>query len=227
MRCGAKVDPVVDAAPIRTWDAWMGKKLAGEAPPDQPPLRISLPEPPTSRDAPPRDTSAAAAALADGVGLAAPQRVLPRRRLVSTIRFEDGSSCDCRLACGEGKPAGGCCDDWAHFCKQPAEIAELSLPACPAPTEVPLASAPPRADAPAVSLTFLNHARYPVKLLYVDADGRAVEVGRVETGHALTFTSAATHAWRVTSFKGAPRLATRCILLLGVQTHVARAQVSR
>jgi hypothetical protein len=136
----------------------------------------------------------------DGGG-AAPRRQRARGRLVRSVVFEDGSRCECVPLCEQ---AGTCCDDWKELCEtDPADAPgeDAASPPCPVPAEPPLASG--RRDGTPVTLSFLNHARFPVKLFHAAEDGQQTEMGTLPAhGHALTFETRDTHGWAAKSFSG-------------------------
>jgi hypothetical protein len=136
----------------------------------------------------------------DGGG-AAPRRQRARGRLVRSVVFEDGSRCECVPLCEQ---AGTCCDDWKELCETDPTDApgeDAASPPCPVPAEPPLASG--RRDGTPVTLSFLNHARFPVKLFHAAEDGQQTEMGTLPAhGHALTFETRDTHGWAAKSFSG-------------------------
>jgi hypothetical protein len=136
-----------------------------------------------------------------GGGGAAPRRQRARGRLVRSVVFEDGSRCECVPLCEQ---AGTCCDDWKELCEtDPADAPgeDAASPPCPVPAEPPLASG--RRDGTPVTLSFLNHARFPVKLFHAAEDGQQTEMGTLPAhGHALTFETRDTHGWAAKSFSG-------------------------
>mmetsp|Transcript_12558 Transcript_12558/g.28652 ORF Transcript_12558/g.28652 Transcript_12558/m.28652 type:complete len:212 (+) Transcript_12558:680-1315(+) len=174
----------------------MGLKLKGEHPSDQEPLggvknateRRSLERP---RDQSPQHSRA----------LVLPRRVLPARRRVQQIMFEDGSRCDCSSACSH---VGTCCDDWDELCKVHfGPRTDAAIP-CPVPSEPPIASS--SGDGSPIRLTFLSHASYPLKLYLLGTTSPALEEIDMGTlfaeGQSLTFDSSDNHAWVVRSFGG-------------------------
>eukprot|EP00967_Tisochrysis_lutea_P038167 scaffold45757_cov22-Tisochrysis_lutea.AAC.1 len=75
------------------------------------------------------------------------------------------------------------------------------LPRCPPAASPPLASL--ATEGRPVRLTFINLARYPLRLVFLGADGEAVDAGAIEPhGAARTFDSADTHAWAARTFRG-------------------------
>tara|TARA_B100000513_G_scaffold194115_1_gene122431 strand:+ start:56 stop:994 length:939 start_codon:yes stop_codon:yes gene_type:complete len=186
-----KVDPTVDPMTVRLYDAWMGRKLKGEHPDDQPPLGGA----PNASAAAPTDDREHANLGAREVAL--PERVLPRDRVVRRVLFEDGSSCDCSTLCHQ---SASCCTDWSELCAEAHD--EPASPPCPAPAASALASA--AGEERPIHLTFLNLARYPVQLFFVRPDDavHAFVATLNGGGDAQTFASADTHAWAAKSFSG-------------------------
>mmetsp|Transcript_21291 Transcript_21291/g.48942 ORF Transcript_21291/g.48942 Transcript_21291/m.48942 type:complete len:305 (-) Transcript_21291:241-1155(-) len=187
-----KFDPGVDPNAVRLWDDWMGRKLKGEADPEQAPLGGRPPRPPVAAEGGAADGDTGGSD--DLVPVLSPRRP----RLVRSIVFADGSSCDCGLLCHHND---NCCTDWLDLCPDHAAKEASSRP-CPEPAVPPLASSLPIGRP--LTLTFVNHARYPVRLYYErPTRGEGVEVGVVEGGGGtLTFESAETHAWVARSFSG-------------------------
>ena len=65
------------------------------------------------------------------------------------------------------------------------QAAEGASPPCPVPGEPPLASAP--RNGTAMTISFLNHARYPLKLYFAREGGELAEMGTLlSNGQALT-----------------------------------------
>ena len=223
-----KVDPTVDSTAVSLWDEWMAKKLRGERPDDQEILggqarrtaagRLGVANgDPLERTAAPYGAAGAAAdgTRDDTTDGASDVPVAPRiarapLRRVSRVTFEDGSTCDCAPDCDDG---GTCCDDWPELCEQGKADEGRSggaggppLPACPSPAHPPLASAT-RRGAP-IRLTFLSHARYPLRLVYVPPPGgREVDMGVLRPrGAPLTVDARDSHAWSVRSWGGVSML---------------------
>ena len=143
----------------------------------------------------------------EGVAMPLPQRQQARPRQVRSVVFDDGSRCECGPLCEQ---AGSCCDDWAELCEASAPLtaggadgaeAWATSPPCPVPAEPPLASAA-REGAP-ISLSFLNHAPFPVRLYFAHRGGQQTEMATLPSnGQALTFDTQDAHAWAAKSFSG-------------------------
>ena len=225
-----KVDPTVDARAVSLWDEWMAKKLKGARPDDQAVLGGRSREEHGDELSLERRPILAGGGSAGGSGgggggdgaseLWTPQLVVKRPRRVDRIVFEDGSACDCSAQC---EMAGTCCDDWPELCQQGRRLGgeggeggaggdewmdadEESVPTCPPPSHPPLESE--RRNGSRIRLTFLNHARHPVKLFHLPASGgREVEMGELRAnGPPLTFTARDSHAWAARSWGGATML---------------------
>ena len=197
-----KVDPTVDAAAVTIWDDWIAKKLNGVRRADQETLGGT---PRSGRAGDSLERSAVRGA--DSGGGPALARAPTRR--VHRIVFEDGSSCDCSPSCAA---AGICCEDWMELCDQgrPADGAadggdgEMPLASCPTPAHPPLESTSTDGGR-RIRLTFLNHARYPVRIFYryTKGNGEEKEMGTLRgRGLALTFETRTAHAWVVKTWSG-------------------------
>ena len=225
-----KVDPTVDTKAVSLWDEWMARKLKGSRPDEQAVLGGRSREehgPDQSlerRPARPAGATTASEALAGGGRAYAhagasdpldlPRRVPRRTRPVDHITFEDGSTCDCSPLC-EG--LGTCCEDWPDLCEQgrrhidgSADGDEPPLPPCPAPATQPRLESSPAAGSQPIRLTFVNHARHPVKIFHVPAGGaaaRELEMGSLRAhGPPLTFDTRDSHAWVARSWSGVTML---------------------
>ena len=209
-----KVDPTVDAKAVTMWDEWMAKKLRGERPDDQAVLgghqRRTGENADDSLERQAAAAAAAAAASAAGSEATdAPRLHRPPLRRVSRVKFEDGSECECTPDC---EARNMCCWDWGELCEQGRSPATpsggiyssvLTGRACPAPTNPPLTSAVRRGTP--IRLTFLNHARYPLKVIYLpsDANSRETEMGYLRAnGATLTLETRDSHAYAVRSWSG-------------------------
>ena len=195
-----KFDPGHDPVLTLKWDAWMARKLAGEAAPGQSAIAEGL----VARDPQLLELRPSDAVLAH---LHVPLETVPvsrtRRRRVSALHFDDGSSCSCAAGC-----AGDvCCKDLADgrgaMCHPPTgdpswDEQEAALPGCPAPTEG-LASA---SGGSPVRLIFSNRARYPVKLSFMDHAGGERAWKTLEVDQHAEFDALTTHAWRARNFNG-------------------------
>ena len=227
-----KFDPTIDAQAIRMWDDWMGLKLKGRHPEDQETLggtpRAEQSRAPLERAAGRVVEGGRGRTGAYLGGTPVPTRVRPQLRRVERVVFEDGSSCECAAAC---EANGTCCDDWAELCAQGRAPAggesanaggasasaggdgagsvgsvdgEPPLPPCPAPTHPPLSSAA-RDTGRSIRLSFLNHARHPVKLYYRGPPPTATEheMGSLSAyGPPLTFDATDSQAWVVRAWNG-------------------------
>ena len=91
-----KAVPAADATVYPIYDAWIRRKLAGDADPRQPPIAAPLLRiDPELYGLGAKRRSAAGEALED---LPPPRRVVARRRVTSLV-FADGSTCSCALDC--------------------------------------------------------------------------------------------------------------------------------
>ena len=234
-----KVDPTVDADTVRLWDEWMAKKLRGAAPGDQdvlggmpaPAARIRAEDTlerlsgSSSGETDFEDASATPLPPLGAVmagDAAVPRAYRPPLRSVARILFEDGSSCECSPAC---EATASCCDDWPEVCQMgrgtggaddtdddiegedtSGEDTGSSLPPCP----VPIHPASSPGNGTRIRLSFVNHARYPVRLYHqtVGSTGGAMgatgrEVGALQPrGPPLTFDTVDVHAWTVKTWAG-------------------------
>jgi len=183
-----KFDPGVDSEPVRLWDEWMAKKLKGE--PDE------LQEPLGGR---PKAAARDASSGTHGPPEAIPTRAQQPARVVRSIVFDDGSSCDCGVLCYQND---NCCTDWVELCPNHTAAGDLPPPPCPLPSDPPLRSAASPGEA--VKLTFVNFARFPVKIFFLSLKASPpAEVAILEGGGATaTFDTAEGHAWAARSFSG-------------------------
>ena len=225
-----KVDPSVDAEVVRLWDEWMSAKLAGQRPLEQEPLGGAAASRGRSAAEDNLERTSADAQLM-------PRAYRPPLRRVQRVLFEDGSSCECSDQC---ETTGLCCDDWPELClmgrggdgvgggggggggegggggggahhgahQGSDEEDDAALPPCPFPTNP--ASSHSR-NGTRIRLTFLNHARYPVRIFHQSASGGDGGSGGVSSrqvgvlhqrGPPLTFETVDLHAWTVRTWGG-------------------------
>ena len=220
-----KCDPAVDAGPVRIWDGWMAKKLRGEPARGQEPLggkpkrAPALLEDPGAAIGNPlvlgNPVAVAALAATVGGGARPPALVPPRARAVRRILFDDGSVCKCGAMCEEQT---NCCEDWIELCPgepPPAGAAATSgaavevppeddgaSPPCPAPL-LDLASSAAW-NGTSITLTFLNHARYPLRLFLVGGSlAELVLLGTLgANGQTLRVAAADSFAWTLKTYSG-------------------------
>ena len=170
-----------------------------------------------------------------------PRAYRPPLRRVQRVLFEDGSSCECSDQC---ETTGLCCDDWPDLCMMGRggdgfgggggggggegdgggggahqgsdEEDDATLPPCPLPTNPASSSR----NGTRIRLTFLNHARYPVRIFHQSASsggsggdgggggdggsgGSSRQVGVLHPrGPPLTFETVDVHAWTVRTWGG-------------------------
>ena len=104
-----------------------------------------------------------------------------------------------------------CCWDWGELCEQGRSPATpsggiyssvLTGRACPAPTNPPLTSAVRRGTP--IRLTFLNHARYPLRLFLVGGSlAELVLLGTLgANGQTLRVAAADSFAWTLKAYSG-------------------------
>jgi len=182
-----KVDLEVDPGVLQIWDAWMGRKLAGTQVLQAPIGNL------------PGDPYLKTAFRAPGVNASSHiDPIVWRRRRIRRVSFADGSSCGCGIDCGALTSRRSCCA--ANFCARDG-MAYGGTRTCMSEEEAnPVASL---ADGAPVEVTWVNHARHPVRLLVVDTWGVETPVRTFRRiGESAVFASRQHVVWRARFLDG-------------------------